>query len=449
MFTVAPVCFVVSTLSRLKAGTESERSQRAQLGRIQQNSQLSKSFAQIQNEENALRTVDNLSPHSAPVVSSMSTTSKPIPEIQKKVKIVPPEKLGDGETSKTMAKHVATEPRVRNVGFDSLSEYILGTKVEEWMGQVAWRKQLSNRTLRETKKYTFKFDERTEDIPVEPEEMFTPLESFVISPKYRLLACRIDKNANIGLALFVNRLNGFTWDLGASQPEQFDLEAQNINEILHDKTWRKIVLLRDPLERFLSGYLSKCIQHEDSPCVEDEKYVHTPGCEKDPNFAIPNGNCMNFETFEAVKEPVSFDGFINKAMETFMEFDAGEIDGFNVHFTPQLEFCGGLESTIGHYTHVEFVNRSLSQKMHELIDEMRKDPSLPEFPKRFQVEDLYPTDGSVHKTHQKPSGAHENMERYYGDQKVCDKAMSMYARDYLFTGLSPPTFVELAESDIH
>mmetsp|Transcript_27221 Transcript_27221/g.48125 ORF Transcript_27221/g.48125 Transcript_27221/m.48125 type:complete len:582 (+) Transcript_27221:193-1938(+) len=303
------------------------------------------------------------------------------------------------------------------------------------------------------------------DSPILSEHSGSPLESFEVSPKYRLLMCRIDKNANSNLIEMSHRLNGRPW--GLSQREHFNLTRKDLDSILQNPTWRKAVIFRDPLVRLLSAYLSKCVLHEDSPCVDPvtRQYAYTSGCEKgaDGNN-IPNGGCLGFEDFEYVRNTVGFDEFVANLKEeisSMSETDWGN-NIFNQHFLPQHRFCGGLDASIQLYSHVysfedirlDRIHKGISDSsvsvsdsgqsserisntrrlsvkhFQRLVAEMRDDPTLPELPRDFAVEDMFPSDDSEPQTHK--SGALEKMETYYRNHTTLMTALEIYREDYKF-----------------
>jgi len=273
-----------------------------------------------------------------------------------------------------------------------------------------------------------------------------PLESFLVDVKHRVLVCRIDKNANTNLAVVMNRLNELdSNDLGASQPEHIGYGLEKLNSILHNKTWRKMVVLRDPMTRLLSGYISKCEKHEDSPCVSKGTYHYTDGCDKDEMNTIPNGNCENFEKFTYVKKPVPFGRFVRKLKSTFPDDREAWADHhFNLHFYPQHKFCGGLHRTIGHYTHVGWIGTSLGKHVHSLIDAMRSDPTVPDLPPKFKISDLFPLQEEDRKRAPHQSHSTSKLRRYYTDPELIQSVVEMYRDDYAFLGLPLPDLNSLA-----
>jgi hypothetical protein len=87
-----------------------------------------------------------------------------------------------------------------------------------------------------------------------------------------------------------------------------------MNDHNHSNAWIKIVAVRDPLERFLSGYLDKCVKMKDS-------------------------NCINFPTSN-----VTFADFVRKIYNLYEENNSYMINHFNTHWKLQSSQCGPLSN---------------------------------------------------------------------------------------------------------
>jgi len=100
----------------------------------------------------------------------------------------------------------------------------------------------------------------------------------------------------------------------------------------------KIVFLRDPLERFLSGYIDKCIKKKDQGHCEPADILHN-------------------------KEGVDRD---RRAMfEMYVDTMALK---WNMHFFPSSFYCGGLYRTLGSYDFVGTMDRNFYHDLGALGD---------------------------------------------------------------------------------
>eukprot|EP01083_Nonionella_stella_P255937 877811_1 len=93
---------------------------------------------------------------------------------------------------------------------------------------------------------------------------------------HKYMYCNIAKNANtlfktLFYALYKNdpttaKVHVFD---NRNKSDDNNIYIANNNEykdILNDKTWQKLVIIRDPLERLLSAFLDKCLRCEEENC---------------------------------------------------------------------------------------------------------------------------------------------------------------------------------------
>jgi len=88
--------------------------------------------------------------------------------------------------------------------------------------------------------------------------------------------------------------------------------AADLEEALNDPAWTKATFLRDPLERLMSAYQSKCVEPMDC------------------------GGCEGLENRGSIKPDIS-------ELADIIQYSS------NAHFLPQSSLCGGLAETIGAY----------------------------------------------------------------------------------------------------
>eukprot|EP01084_Bolivina_argentea_P282642 483857_1 len=163
----------------------------------------------------------------------------------------------------------------------------------------------------------------------------------IVVPHHKLLYCNIAKNANsmfrtLSYAMMKNDPNmSFIEDGHFSVATQMNGMAQlqkasgfwfRINDhekvyktILKDASWRKLVIIRDPLERLLSGYLDKCF-----------------------------GSRRQIERYCVEGKTDSFTEFAERILNATLD---GEGRVLNHHFFPQHLYCD-LYKRYPHYNHV-------------------------------------------------------------------------------------------------
>lgn len=178
------------------------------------------------------------------------------------------------------------------------------------------------------------------------------LENWSISPKHKLLICRIEKCGNTFIANFVNKLNGVKRrpdEWRASTFYRHSVLGANVSDLkswLEDDHWVKAVFLRDPVDRFLSAYLSKCKMPKEEAGTQCQYFT-------DYNGTVP------------------FEEFVSK----LYKMGKRRLNRGNIHFRPQRFFCGYLENFYEQIDFVGWVNgsRSVNQQLYQIAKEF---PSL-------------------------------------------------------------------------
>jgi len=187
--------------------------------------------------------------------------------------------------------------------------------------------------------------EQWERIEKDTRDAYDPRDTVLVVPELKLVFCFIPKNGCTQFNLLMNALNGIpklgeictdsdpnywsTWQHMLRTTDSAVLAAK-----LKDPTWTKAVFLRDPLERLVSGYRSKCEPPQEC------------------------GTCMNFPDVDNASWP-SFDQFVE-------QLDHGS----NIHFDSQSSFCGGLSKTIHSYDYVGLIStdyHSVGQQVKEML----------------------------------------------------------------------------------
>eukprot|EP00927_Polykrikos_kofoidii_P054249 TRINITY_DN4869_c0_g1_i4.p1 TRINITY_DN4869_c0_g1~~TRINITY_DN4869_c0_g1_i4.p1 ORF type:complete len:416 (-),score=69.40 TRINITY_DN4869_c0_g1_i4:69-1316(-) len=154
--------------------------------------------------------------------------------------------------------------------------------------------------------------------------------NFVIIPELKLLFCSIAKNGCSQWAMFLSALSA------GQKPLAWNNESV-VNYVFSDPTWTKAVFLRDPLDRLVSGFRSKC----EVPLEGDGR------------------DCMNFQEASSKWQP-SFDEFAKELNHCH-----------NPHFDPQTSFCL-LDTRFEQFSFVGTVSKNfsaVSDQVNAMLDQ--------------------------------------------------------------------------------
>ena len=120
-------------------------------------------------------------------------------------------------------------------------------------------------------------------VDAEEGRLYVQLTDFGVLPEYKLLFCCIEKagssSINKLLAAIAPAPNPQIPLWFQHRPTDYGLNAHDVIGILNDPSWVKAVSYRDPLERFLSAYRSKC-EHFD-----EDKICGLVFHDRNPSFA--------------------------------------------------------------------------------------------------------------------------------------------------------------------
>ena len=179
--------------------------------------------------------------------------------------------------------------------------------------------------------------------PCQPPANTSWFDRVLILPKYKLLFCGIEKNAIKLLSKLVNTAMG-ACDLGRCSDRRnfswlpFSAETTNLTlcayrDLLRVVDWRKIVVYRDPMERFLSAHSSKCLLNIWKGDADGR--VHCQELFNLPRYSTPS--------------------LLHVARRL------GQYGHLNPHWAPQGSFCGGTVASqwTSYSHHVPFHNLSL------------------------------------------------------------------------------------------
>ena len=153
------------------------------------------------------------------------------------------------------------------------------------------------------------------------------LNRLAVVPNMFLIVCTIDKCAQTTQLELLRHLANQKPLRKGQNP--FTLSSKNreyLHQNLQNDSWKKMVVIRDPVERFVSAYKSKCL------LADEDGHRH---CSHE--FKIPQQN-MSIDIVIAHLEKKK---------------------SSNYHWSLQSETCGGIHNYIHHFTIIPFHNLSM------------------------------------------------------------------------------------------
>ncbi|CAI2358155.1 unnamed protein product [Caenorhabditis sp. 36 PRJEB53466] len=250
---------------------------------------------------------------------------------------------------------------------------------------------------------------------------FIPFRStFVTSPKYSLAACRIQKNLStilLNLFCFLNTPRKFTRRASSLTIEfknYVSVETCNDTHATHigaDHNFTTLLaIIRDPVERFLSGFVDKCI-HE-----ANHKKTRCYGCNKNMMCVLK----AQYERFQLIAD--------------------GKLTNFSYedrHFAPMSWFCDFTRETVKNYRFLYF--GETEEEQGETVDELMtvfEDHGVDNHTTTYISEEL-----SANRTKHSTSGSMIRIRTGY-EMRKSKEAMKMlyliYENDYKAFNLNSP-----------
>ena len=155
-----------------------------------------------------------------------------------------------------------------------------------------------------------------------------------------LRQCQLPKVGSKQWSVFMHMMNG---DPNPNHPDSKNT-TNSWNERGKNDAGPKFVVLRDPLERYLSAFLDKCA---------NSKSVWQKHCEPWDVFRPDSGNVMMKELKD--DDRVLFEAFVNASPLKW-----------NMHFLPQALLCDGLYRTIHEYDYVARMGPSFHSDLQKM-----------------------------------------------------------------------------------
>ena len=180
----------------------------------------------------------------------------------------------------------------------------------------------------------------------------------IIAPTQKVLWCAIEKVGSATTRTLMGDLNRVGNQDAVSkahgQAMNFGWTNLQYQLALEDSSWSKVIFVRDPVARFISGWSSKC----------------TPGHDSDRGHCEHAFGAINVTLLQAVEaltkcsEPVAS---ADPAWKKRCRMWQGRPDKLNIHWRPQHFFCGGMKTLLPHYQSVEELSGNVTGKLLKVL----------------------------------------------------------------------------------
>jgi len=234
----------------------------------------------------------------------------------------------------------------------------------------------------------------------------------LIAPQMRLAFCQIEKNACTQFNRLLNGLNGIRTGARPFGKSNWEGKYKNyfekgLDSISKARGWSMTVFVREPAERFLSAWLSKCDAWE-----------------------YGGLDCLGpqISDLPMSKKVEAFERTVVELLPPYMA--RSRMSGsFNAHYDPQHTFCGGRAAS--EYDFVGVLEGSPAHISRQVLHMLEVHANISQAdPLMALAERLFPkSDRAGHGT-----GATDLIRTFYRNHTILEMVMEQYAEDYEWAG---------------
>jgi len=242
----------------------------------------------------------------------------------------------------------------------------------------------------------------------------------LVWPEGKFAFCYVEKVAGTQFNVLMNVLN-HGWDRMPYPHCKSAYYAMKVpfDKVRKDKGWKIGIFLRDPAERLLSAWRSKCqLMEEDGfNCLGQQKATNGTGP-------------------EALQE---FERMATEYLPTYMRelerMGDGEMGFINAHYDPQSLFCGGRR--IEDYDFVGHLSGDHAAVRQQVVSMMTTTANVSREDGRFanfwhRLDQVFP----ANRTSGHSTGSTSAMATFYRSPAVYDQVTQAYRQDYEKLGLA-------------
>lgn len=261
------------------------------------------------------------------------------------------------------------------------------------------------------------------------------LDRIIIVPELKLMFCYIEKvgckNFNDLFRYYRSRFDPVqgdehTWKRNTFEVHNFS--KRDIERAMRSKDWFKAVFYREPIERYVAAWSSKCGGAD----KDGWKHCYEQFGSNDTVFEETVNDVYLFDV-EAEKRALRHEEQVNWT-------------SFDPHWQRQADFCGGLWKNLKFYDMVEKLDRETSRdKVIKLLDKVDVDPmTIPHFNELFPPKGDMQWQGNGHNT-----DTEDKLFSFFPHDKpwLVETLLRHYSADYVLFDMPPPDWALNAVQD--
>lgn len=229
------------------------------------------------------------------------------------------------------------------------------------------------------------------------------VDRILVYPKRKLAFCYIEKNAGTQFNALFNQLNNVTQE-GTKVYKRSSLSGMKMDRstLRPEDGWKWGVFLREPLERYVSAFSSKCIEQED----------HGNNCRPSVSSVGPSAS-----------KSAKMAAFEKSVHLNYKDRDVQN----NPHWVSQSRFCGGLNNLEG-YNFVGYLRGNVNEQVRVML-EMADINSAEELANQFFPEQRDDRPLASWITKRRYTDAEINLAEYYSKPSIARRVMDLYSDD--------------------
>lgn len=241
------------------------------------------------------------------------------------------------------------------------------------------------------------------------------LSRLLVAPEHKFAFCYMEKVACTQFNHIMNSLNGLTKTARPWMRSSALFMNVSMDSINKENGWFRGIFLRDPAERYLSAFQSKCLKRSDG--------------------FIENGGHMCWPQNLAEERNLSVDSPPEERLAAFEE-SVRALSGWkdpkegNPHYALQRDMCGGLSSDLHEFDYVGVLDGGYDAVQRQVREMFAKG----NYPISEELLGNYFPAAAPSRDH--VTNTSSSVDFYYQNPATREMVRKIYARDYELPGMS-------------